>query len=46
MMGSMFSGNSFGSSPSIDNIQKQLEEDDFKTTEENTNNEKVYVLPE
>lgn len=45
MMGSMFSGNSFGSSPSIDNLQKQLEEEDFKTTEENTSNEKVYVLP-
>lgn len=46
MMGNIFSGNSFSSSPTMENIQKQLEEEDFKTAEENTDNEKVYVLPE
>ena len=45
MMNSMFTGSSFGSSSSIDSLKKQLEEEDSKV-DTNTDNEKIYMMPE
>jgi len=45
LMSSMFTGSSFGSSSSIDSLKKQLEENDSKV-DTNTDNEKIYMMPE
>lgn len=46
LMSSIFTGPSgFGSSSSLDPLKKQLDENDFKTKEENFNGEQIYTVP-
>ena len=45
LMSSMFTGSSFGPSSSIDSLKKQIEDDDSKA-DTDTDNEKIYMIPE
>lgn len=45
LYGMMNTTSGFSSSSSAENLKKQLEEDDFKTKEEESHDEQVYAVP-
>ena len=46
LMSSLFSGlGGLGSSSAVSDLKKQLEEDDFKTGEEEVHDEQIYAVP-